>query len=44
MRADTDYRFSFVNFLKPDSQYCVGMKPVIYSEKEVSLSGVSGGV
>ena len=41
MRADMEYRFSFVNFLKPDSQYCVGMKPVLYSEKEVALTGVS---
>ena len=41
MKADTEYRFSFVNFLKPDSQYCVGMKPVLYSEKEVALTGVS---
>ena len=40
MRADVEYRFSFVNFLKPDSQYCVGMKPVLYSEKEVALTGV----
>ena len=40
MKADMEYRFSFVNFLKPDSQYCVGMKPVLYSEKEVALTGV----
>ena len=44
MRANTEYRFSFVNFLKPDSQYCVGMKPVMYSEKEAAISGVSRGI
>ena len=34
MRADCEYRFSFVNLSKPDSQYSVGMKPVLYSEIE----------
>ena len=40
MRPDTEYRFSLVNFGKPDSQYGSGMKPVLYSEKEAALSGV----
>ena len=33
------YRFSFVNLSKPDSQYSVGMKPVLYSELEAKESG-----
>ena len=40
MKADTEYRFSFVNFSKPDSQYSVGMKPVLYSEIEATKTGV----
>ena len=32
-------RFSLVNLSKPDSQYSVGMKPVLYSETEAQLSG-----
>ena len=40
MKPETEYRFSFVNFSKPDSQYSVGMKPVLYSEIEASRSGV----
>ena len=39
MRADTDYRFSFVNLSKPDSQYSVGMKPVLFSEVEAKETG-----
>ena len=39
MRANTEYRFSFVNLSKPDSQYSVGMKPVLYSELEALESG-----
>ena len=38
-RGQVEYRFSFVNFGKPDSQYSVGMKPVLYSEVEASKSG-----
>ena len=34
------FRFSIVNFGKPDSQYGSGMKPVLYSEKEAGLTGV----
>ena len=40
MKSETEYRFSFVNFSKPDSQYSVGMKPVLYSETEVARTGV----
>ena len=40
MRADVPYRFSFVNFGKPDSQYSVGMKPVMYSEIEAEKNGI----
>ena len=40
MKADTEYRFSFVNFSKPDSQYSVGMRPVLYSELEAARTGV----
>ena len=40
MRPGVEYRFSLVNFGKPDSQYGSGMKPVMYSEKEASLNGV----
>ena len=39
MRANTEYRFSFVNLSKPDSQYSVGMKPVLYSELEAKETG-----
>ena len=39
MRSDCEYRFSFVNFSKPDSQYSVGMKPVLYSEIEAEKNG-----
>ena len=35
-----EYRFSLVNFGKPDSQYGSGMKPCLYSEKEAALTGV----
>jgi hypothetical protein len=34
MRADVKYRFSIVNFTKPDSLYNCGMKPVLYSKAE----------
>ena len=34
------FRFSIVNFSKPDSQYNVGMKPVMYSIKEAEKNGV----
>lgn len=34
MRSDINYRFSIVNFSKPDSLYNCGMRPVLYSELE----------
>ena len=34
MRSDLTYRFSIVNFSKPDSLYNSGMKPVLYSTIE----------
>ena len=40
MREGTEYRFSLVNFGKPDSQYGSGMKPVMYSEREAEEKGV----
>ena len=40
MRPGVEYRFSLVNFGKPDSQYGSGMKPVMYSMKEASVNGV----
>ncbi|XP_041367885.1 cytosolic carboxypeptidase 2-like [Gigantopelta aegis] len=33
-RANVKYRFSIVNFIKSDSLYNCGMKPVMYSEKD----------
>ena len=32
MKTDVKYRFSIVNFTKPDSLYTCGMKPVLYSK------------
>ncbi|XP_055899496.1 cytosolic carboxypeptidase 2-like isoform X32 [Biomphalaria glabrata] len=39
-RADVEYRFTIVNFMKSDSLYNDGMKPVMYSEKEAELNKV----
>ncbi|CAL1533712.1 unnamed protein product [Lymnaea stagnalis] len=36
-RADMEYRFTICNFIKSDSLYNDGMKPVMYSEKEAEL-------
>lgn len=33
-RKGHTYRFNLVNFMKPDSTYNKGMKPLIYSLKE----------
>lgn len=33
-RKDKTYRFNIVNLMKPDSNYNMGMKPLIYSVKE----------
>ena len=40
MKKDLEYKFSLVNFSKSDSQYSVGMKPVLYSAKEAKRTGV----
>ena len=34
------YRFNIVNFMKPDSNYNQGMKPLIYSVKEAEESRI----
>ena len=34
MRKDRTYRFNIVNFMKPDSNYNMGMKPLVYSQIE----------
>jgi len=33
-RKDRTYRFNIVNLMKPDSNYNMGMKPLVYSVKE----------
>jgi hypothetical protein len=33
-RADRTYRFNIVNFMKPDSNYNQGMRPLIYSTRQ----------
>jgi hypothetical protein len=33
-RKDKTYRFNIVNLMKPDSNYSMGMKPLVYSVKE----------
>ena len=40
MRHEVEYKFSIVNFTKPDSQYAVGMRPVLYSQREAETSGI----
>ena len=39
-RKDKVYRFNLVNFMKPDSNYNHGMRPLIYSMKEAELNKV----
>ncbi|PNF23664.1 hypothetical protein B7P43_G02497 [Cryptotermes secundus] len=34
------YRFSFVNMCKAESLYSVGMRPLLYSSKDVQLNGI----
>ncbi|BFZ04187.1 hypothetical protein BsWGS_07225 [Bradybaena similaris] len=36
-RSDREYRFTIVNFMKPESLYNDGMRPVVYSEKDAAL-------
>ena len=39
-RKNVEYRFNIINLLKPDSLYNVGMKPLIYSEKNALHKGL----
>jgi len=39
-KKDTTYRFNLVNFMKPDSNYNHGMRPLIYSVKEAEANGI----
>ena len=39
-RKKVEYRFNIINLLKPDSLYNVGMKPLIYSEKNAKTKGL----
>ena len=39
-RKDTEYKFSIINLMKPDSLYNSGMKPLFYSEKLAKEKGV----
>lgn len=40
VRRGIEYTFQIVNLFKPDSSYNQGMKPLIYSEKNVKATGV----
>jgi hypothetical protein len=37
-RKDITYRFNIVNLMKPDSNYKMGMRPLIYSVKEAETN------
>lgn len=39
-KPDFEYRFTIVNFLKNDSLYNCGMKPVMYSELDAKNKGI----
>uniref|UniRef100_K7G554 Cytosolic carboxypeptidase 2 n=1 Tax=Pelodiscus sinensis TaxID=13735 RepID=K7G554_PELSI len=39
-RSDVTYRFSIVNLMKPKSLYSMGMKPLLYSERDAQEHGV----
>ena len=39
-RKNVEYRFNIINLLKPDSLYNVGMKPMIYSERNANNKGL----
>ncbi|KAK3103578.1 hypothetical protein FSP39_020320 [Pinctada imbricata] len=39
-RANKTYRFTIVNFMKPDSLYNCGMRPLLYSEKNAQQKKV----
>ncbi len=40
-RKDVKYTFHITNFIKPDSLFSEGMKPLIYSKKDADLHGIS---
>ena len=40
MRKDKTYRFNIVNFMKPDSNYNQGMRPLIYSMKDAEQNKI----
>jgi hypothetical protein len=39
-KKDKIYRFNIVNLMKPDSNYNMGMKPLIYSVKEAEQNKI----
>ena len=39
-RRDKNYRFNIVNFMKPDSNFNQGLKPLIYSVKEAEKNHI----
>ncbi|XP_031226768.1 cytosolic carboxypeptidase 2 isoform X4 [Mastomys coucha] len=39
-RKDVTYRFTIVNLLKPKSLYAVGMKPLMYSQLDATISNI----
>ena len=39
-RKDKTYRFNIVNLMKPDSNYKMGMRPLIYSVKEAESNQI----
>jgi hypothetical protein len=40
-RKDVKYTFHITNFIKPDSLFSNGMKPLIFSKREAELSDKS---
>ena len=42
VKKDLRYKFNLINFIKPDSSYNQGQKPLFYSVKEASKSGGIG--
>ncbi|XP_019354333.1 cytosolic carboxypeptidase 2 isoform X8 [Alligator mississippiensis] len=39
-RKDILYRFTIVNLMKPKSLYSMGMKPLLYSERDAQTNGI----
>ena len=39
-RKNRDYHFHIVNFVKPDSLFNEGMKPIIYQKKYADSKGI----